>query len=64
MMSPQQRMITILKSAVIKGLDKHQDLQLNFISSAARQLIATEILKEISIAIETKNFKEAMNEDS
>lgn len=63
-MSPQQRMITILRNAVIKGLDKHQDLQLNFISSAARHLIATEILKEISIAIKTKNFKEAMNEDS
>ena len=60
----QQRMIAILKSAVIKGLDVHQDLQLNFISSAARELIATEILKEISIAIETKHFKEAMSEDS
>ena len=63
-MNPQQRMIKILRSAVIKGLNKHQDLQLNFISSAARKLIATDILLEIRLAIDTSDFKEAMNEDS
>jgi len=60
-MTAENKMITILRNAVIKGLDKHQDLQLNFISSAARHLIATEILKELSIAVDTTDFKEAMN---
>ena len=53
MMSPQQRMITILKSAVIKGLDKHQDLQLNFIRGGM-QLIATEILKKLALQSKQK----------
>ena len=64
MMSPQQNDPENNKSAVIKGLDKHQDLQLNFISSAARQLIATEILKKLTHLQSKQNFKEAMNEDS
>lgn len=64
-MNSQNRMIKILSKAVLKGINESSSIKISQkCSNAAKSLIALNVLRNISAAVDSNDFKEAQNENS